>query len=88
MTSKTINGKIQVFTSNKARYTIASLPVDSLPGSRKLRILARIKDKKFDAKAYSFSNWCMAHIPVQVARELKLKNNEKVKIKVEKILVK
>ena len=88
MTSKAIDGKIKVFTSNKARYTIVSLPVDSLPRSRKLRIRAKVRNKKFDGKAYSFSNWCMVHIPVQVARELKLKNNEKVKITVGKILVK
>jgi hypothetical protein len=85
---KEINAKVRVFTSKKAKYTVLSLPVDSLPRSKKLRILASIRGRRFDAKAYSFSNWCMCHLPKEAATELKLKNNEKVKLRLVRILVK
>ncbi|MFQ5969502.1 MAG: hypothetical protein ACE5J2_03285 [Nitrososphaerales archaeon] len=88
MATKLIKGTIRVLIKQNRRYTIVSLPVDSLPRSRKLRVLASVRNKKFNTKAYSFSNWCMTHIPVEVAKQLNLKNNDKVTIKIEKILAK
>lgn len=85
---KEINAKVKVFTSRNAKYTVLSLPVDSLPRSKRLRILASIRGKRFNAKAYSFSTWCMCHVPKETAKELKLKNNVRVKLRLTKILVK
>jgi hypothetical protein len=79
---------VKIFTSKKAKFTVLSLPVDSLPRSKKHRILATVRGRKFDAKADSYSNWCMCHLPKEATNELKLKNNEKVRLKLVRVLVK
>ncbi len=83
-----INARVRVFTSRKSKYAVLSLPLDSLPTSKKLRILGNVRGTRFDAKAYSFSSWCLCHLPKDVANELRLKNDDRVKLKLVRTLAK